>query len=108
MTPHPGRAERFEMALSVWYRSSGTWTEGVTLNVSRSGALAVVPSGNHMPTGIIDFVLALPPCGVVPLARIRGTGRVARTSNGQFAFHIKRYRFATAGDRLPAEIGAVL
>jgi hypothetical protein len=94
LSAHKARADRFTMALALCYRCGSA--EGLTLNVSRSGALVHSAPGVPLPAGRLQFVLALPPCGIVPLARIKGTGRVVRVSRGEtraFALAIERYRF---------------
>ncbi len=107
MSARQVRAERFRLPLSLRYRcGSAPWVHAFTLNVSRSGALAHAALGAELPVGVLDFELALPPCGISELALIRGVGRVVRVSNGAtraFAFSIERYRFVKPGESKPVE-----
>ncbi len=74
------RADRFAIALPIRYRLCGldSWADAATLNVSRTGVLVRCVSGCPLPSRDVSFTLALPPCGVVELARIRCQGRVVR------------------------------
>ncbi len=110
--PPRRRAERFEMELPVWYQLSNSdrWEEATTVNVSHNGVLARASAENMVPSGDVDFVVSLPPCGVVPLARIRCSGRLVRVSGTHdataFALSIDRYRFVKPGEGAETGEGA--
>jgi hypothetical protein len=99
------RAERFPIALAVQCRlpHRRTWIEATTVNVSRTGVLIRPSVRVDAPSGQVEFVMALPPCRAVPLARIRCSGRVVRVGaeNGWalWALTIERYRFLTSGTK---------
>jgi hypothetical protein len=79
MRTHDGRAPRFSLALAVRFRpvGAGSWSEGLTENVSRSGVL--FHAGRLLPVGTpLEMAIALPATPGSPEILCRG--RVVRAS----------------------------
>ena len=73
------RAPRYEMSTPLVYRCiGGSWNEGRTVNVSRTGVLfqavpPVLPAATR-----IEFILTLPSLGLPGSSRVQCRGRVVR------------------------------
>ena len=81
----PRRAHRYPLALPVRYRrrERGTWSDGLTRNISDSGVL-FAPAGPTLVAGtVLQFTIRLPAAAPRRGATIRCIGRVVRVTEGE-------------------------
>lgn len=76
------RAKRYEMSAPLMYRRAGDeeWTDGRTVNVSRTGVLFTGPPRVLDAAAEVQFVLMLPILGHPGRSRVQCQGRIVRVT----------------------------
>jgi hypothetical protein len=110
------RATRYNLEAEVVYRriGEGSWCEGRTLNVSRSGVLfrssaPVLPEATR-----VEFILLLPSLGLPGRSRVQCQGKIVRHCIRQedggcaMAATIDAYDFLGSAPEAPAKTSLVV